>query len=84
MAAEVHAIPAVVDGLGYTADLGFRFEHDRRDVRASQHLERSGQPGWSGARNDCDVFLRAHTHSGVRPIHVLAVVQVPPSQMPGR
>ena len=86
VAAQVHAVPAVVDGLGYSADLGFRFEHDRRDVRASQHLERRGQAGRPGTHNDCNSSRLARRAHSVCPdeFTCLQSYRFQPFQMPGR
>ena len=50
--AEIHAIAAVIDGLGNSAHLSIGFEHDGRDIGAPQELERRRQSGRSGAGDD--------------------------------
>ena len=51
VASEVHAIAAVVDGFGYSADLAVGFEYKRRDFRSFQQLKRRRQSRRAGTRN---------------------------------
>ena len=56
MTAEIHAISAVIDGLRDPTDLAVGFEHDRRDVRATQQFEGDGQSRRPGSRHYSDFF----------------------------
>ena len=58
MAAEVHAIAAVLDGLRDAAHLRVGLVHQRPQAGAALQLERGGQPGRAGADDDDVVCLR--------------------------
>ena len=65
MAAEVHAVAAIVDRLRDATDLRVRLEHDGPHVGAPQQLQCGGEAGGSGADDDCGLgHQRALATSG--------------------
>ena len=55
MAAEIHPIAAVIDGLGDPTHLNVRLEDDGYDRRAAQQFSCSRQPGRTRSRHDGDL-----------------------------
>ena len=54
MAAKIHPVAPVLDGLGNAADLAVGLEYQRNAIRTPQQFESRGQAGWARAGNYCN------------------------------
>jgi hypothetical protein len=60
VATKIHAVAAIIDCLGYSADLFIGLKNDGLDLGATQQLERSCQSRGPGPGNYRDLSLIIH------------------------
>jgi len=76
MAAKIHSIAVVIDGLRDAPDLSICFEYDGFYIRAAQQFERGGQSRGPGARDHGYFFFRVFVRHNLFP-SAPTVVEIP-------